>query len=84
MCWLIQFKEESTLDAVFTDLDLADDVALLGVSDSEVQANLHRSESLAEAVDLMINVRKTKNMGVKCEKPVEQVYPFLKRTLKLL
>ena len=51
------------------DLDFADDVALLGVSDSEVQANLHRIESLAEAVGLMINVGKTKNMGVKCEKP---------------
>ena len=48
------------------DLDFADDVALLGVSDSEVQANLHRIESLAEAVGLMINVGKTKNMGVKC------------------
>ena len=41
------------------DLDFADDVALLGVSDSEVQANLHRIESLAEAVGLMINVGKT-------------------------
>ena len=50
------------------DLDFADDVALLGVSDSEVQTNLHRIESLAEAVGLMINVGKTKNMGVKCEK----------------
>ena len=28
------------------DLDFADYVALLGVSDSEVQANLHRIESL--------------------------------------
>ena len=47
------------------DLDFADDVALLGVSDSEVQTNLHRIESLAEAVGLMINVGNTKNMGVK-------------------
>ena len=46
------------------DLDFADEVALLGVSDSEVQANLHRIESLAEAIGLMINVGKTKNMGV--------------------
>ena len=51
------------------DLDFADDVALLGVSDSQVQINLHRIESSAEAVGLMINVGKTKNMGVKCEKP---------------
>ena len=51
------------------DLDFADDVALLGGSDSEVQASLHRIESSAEAVGLMINVGKTKNMGVKCEKP---------------
>ena len=50
------------------DLDFADDVALLGVSDSEVQANLHRIESSAEAVGLMINVGKTKIMGAKCEK----------------
>ena len=51
------------------DLDLADDVPLLSVSDSEVQANLHRIESLAETVGLMINVGKTKNMRAKCEKP---------------
>ena len=51
------------------DLDFADDVALLGVSDSEVQANLHRIESPVEAVGLMINVGKTKYMGVKCKKP---------------
>ena len=51
------------------DLDFADDVVQLGVSDSEIQANLHRIESSAEAVGLMINVAKTKNMGVKCEKP---------------
>ena len=42
------------------DLDFANDVALLGVSDSENQANLHRIESLAEAVGLMINVGKSK------------------------
>ena len=51
------------------DLDFADDVALLGVSDSEVQANLHRIESSAEAVGLMISVGKTKDVGVKCKKP---------------
>ena len=35
------------------DLDFADDVALVGVSDSEVQENLHRIEALAEAAGLM-------------------------------
>ena len=50
---------------------------------SEVQANLHRIESLAKAVGLMINVGKTKNMGVKREKP-EPVNPLLKRTWKFL
>ena len=55
------------------DLDFASDVALLGVSDSEVQANLHRIESLAAAVGLMINDGKTKNMGIKCEKPGDSV-----------
>ena len=46
------------------DLDFADDVALVGVSDSEVQENLHRIEALVEAAGLKINVAKTKNMGV--------------------
>ena len=41
------------------DLDFADDVALVGVSDSEVQENLHRIEALAEAAGLKINVAKT-------------------------
>ena len=54
------------------DLDFADDVALLGVSDSNVQANLNRIEFSANAVGLMINVGKTKNMGVKCEKSRSQ------------
>ena len=65
------------------DLDFADDVALLGVSDSEVQSNLHRIESLAEAVGIMINVGRTKNMGVKCENP-EPEYPLLRGTWKFL
>ena len=65
------------------DLDFADVVALLGVSDSEVQANLHRIESSAEAVGLMINVGKTKNMGVKCEKPGASV-PIAQRNLEVL
>ena len=65
------------------DLDFADDVALLGVSDSEVQANLHRIESSAEAVGLMINVGKTKNMGVKCEKPGASV-PIAQQNVELL
>ena len=68
MCWLIQFKEELTLDAVL--LILSSPMMLPysedQVSDSEVQANLHRIESLAEAVGLMINVGKPKNMSVKC------------------
>ena len=64
------------------DLDFADDVSLLGVSDSEVQANLHRIESLAEAVGLMINVGKTKNMGVKCE-PGASV-PIAQRNVEVL
>ena len=65
------------------DLDFADDVAFLGVSDSEVQANLHRIESSAEAVGLMINVGKTKNMGVKCKKPGTSV-PIAQKTWKFL
>ena len=65
------------------DLDLADDVALLGVSDSEVQTNLHRIECLAEVVGLMINVGKTKNMGVKCEKPGASV-PIAQRNVEVL
>ena len=63
------------------DIDSADDVALLGVSDSEVQANLHKIESSAEAVGLMINFGKTKNMGVKCEKPGASV-PIAQKTWK--
>ena len=65
------------------DLDFADDVALLGVSDSEVQANLHRIESSAEAVGLMINVGKTKKMGVKCEKPRASV-PIARKNVEVL
>ena len=64
------------------DLDFADDVALLGVSDSEVQANLHRIESSAEAVRLMINVGKTKNMGVKCEPGASE--PIAQRNVEVL
>ena len=65
------------------DLDFADEAALLGVSDSEFQANLHRIESLAEAVGLMINIGKTKNMGVKCEKPGASV-PIAQRKVEAL
>ena len=57
------------IERCVADLDFADDVALLGVFDSEVQANLHRIQSSAEAVGLKISVGKTKNMGVKWEKP---------------
>ena len=65
------------------DLDFADDAALIGVSDSEVQANLHRIESSAEAVGLMINVGKTKNMGVKCKKPGSSV-PIAQKSVEVL
>ena len=65
------------------DPDFADDVALLGVSDSEVQANLHRIGSSAEAVSLLINVGKTKNMGVKCEKPGANV-PIAQKNVEVL
>ena len=65
------------------DLDFADDVALLGVSDSEVQANLHRTESSAGAVSLMINVGKTKNMGVKSERPEANV-PIAQKNVEIL
>ena len=56
------------------NLDFADDVALLGVSVSEGQANLHRIESSAEAVGLTINVGKTMNIGFKCERPGANVH----------
>ena len=65
------------------DLDFADDVGLLGVSYSEVQANLYRIESVAEAVGLIINVGKTKNMGVKCEKPGTSV-PIAQKNVEVL
>ena len=65
------------------DLDFADNVALLGVSDSEVQANLHKIESSAESVGLMINVGKTKNMCLNA-KDLKPMYPLLKKTLKFL
>ena len=65
------------------DLDFADDVALLGVSDSEIQANLHRIESFAEAVGLMINVGKTTNLRVKCEKPGDSV-PIAQKNVEVL
>ena len=65
------------------DLDFANDVTLLGVSDSEVQANLHRIESLAGAFGLMINVGKTKNMSVKCEEPGASV-PIAQKNVEVL
>ena len=55
----------------------------MGVSDSEVQANLHRIESSAEAVGLTINVGKTKNMGVKCKKPGASV-PIAQKNVEVL
>ena len=71
------------IERCVADLDFADDVDLLGVSDSEVQANLHRIETFAEAVGLMINVGKTKNMGIKCEKPGASV-PIAQRNVEVL
>ena len=65
------------------DLDFADDVALLGVSDSEVQANLHRIEYLAEALGLKINVGKKMKRGAKCEKPGASV-PIAQKNVKVL
>ena len=72
--WL-KDKGETIIDIgrFVADPDFADDVALLGVSDS-VEPNLHRIESSAEAVGLMINVGKTKNMGVKGKKPGASVH----------
>ena len=65
------------------NFDFADNDALLGVSDSEVQANLHRIDSLSEAVGLMINVGKTKNMVVKCKKARARV-PIAQQNVKIL
>ena len=66
------------------DLDFADDVALVGVSDSEVQENLHRIEALAEAAGLKINVAKTKNMGVKCDNPNVVAVPSIQQNVEIL
>ena len=66
------------------DLDFADDVALVGVSDSEVQENLHRIEALAEAAGLKINVAKTKNMGVKCDSQNVVAVPSIQQNVEIL
>ena len=52
------------------DLDFADDVALVGNCDLDVEENLHRIEETAQNVDLLINVSKNKNMGESFENPV--------------
>ena len=65
------------------DLDFADDVALLGVSDSEVQANLHRIEFLAEAVSLMINDGKTRIWVLNEKKPGASV-PIAQKNVEVL
>ena len=65
------------------DLDFADDVALVGVSDSEVQENLHRIEALAEAAGLKINVAKTKNMCVKCDSPNVVAVPSIQQNVEI-
>ena len=46
------------------DLDFADDAALVGNCDLDVEENLHRIEETAQKVGLLIKVSKTKNMGV--------------------
>ena len=66
------------------DLDFADDVALVGVSDSEVQEKLHRIEALAEAAGLKINVAQTKNMGVKCDSPNVVAVPSIQQNVEIL
>ena len=66
------------------DLDFADDFTLLGVSDSKVQANLHRIESLAEAVGEMINVGRTEIMGVKCKKKPGASVPIAQKNVDVL
>ena len=76
-------QEGINIGRCVADLDFADDVALLGVSDYEVRVNLRRIESSGEAVVLTINVGKTKNMGVKCEKPGASV-PIAQKTWKFL
>ena len=66
------------------DLDFADDVALVGVSDSEMQENLHRIEALAEAAGLKINVAKTKNMGVNCDSQNVVAVPSIQQNVEIL
>ena len=56
-------QREIDIGRCVADVDFADDVALLGVFDSEVQANLHKIESSAEAVGLMINYWEDKEYG---------------------
>ena len=56
----------------------------MGVSDSEVQENLHRIEALAEAAGLKINVAKTKNMGVKCDSPNVVAVPSIQQNVEIL
>ena len=80
---LINFSVQRGIDIgrCVADLDFAYDVYILGVSDSEFQANLYKIESSAEVVGLMINVGKAKNMGVKCEKPGASV-PIAQKNLE--
>ena len=53
------------------DLDFADDVALVGNCDPDVEENLHRIEETAQKVDLPpINDSKTKNLGVSFQHPM--------------
>ena len=52
------------------DLDFADDVALVGNSDPDVEENLHMFEETAQKVGLLINVSQTKNMGVSFQHPM--------------
>ena len=52
------------------DLDFADDVALVGNCDPDVEENLHRIDESAQKINLLINVSKTKNTGVSFQHPM--------------
>ena len=52
------------------DNDIADDIALAGNCDPQVEGNLHKIEETAQRVGLLINVSKTKNMGISFQHPM--------------
>ena len=51
------------------DHDFDDDVALVGNCDPDVEENLHRIEETAQNFGLLVNISKTKNMGVSFQQP---------------